>query len=89
MITRKVVMLGEVISDAESEKLHPGGFFCFRTDDGQRMYASYSDWSVTKVLRPGQRIEAVSVMYSYWPWGKKRTGKMYVRVVRQPRQRRG
>ena len=82
-------MTGVVISDAESEKLHAGGFFCFTPDGGERTYASYSEWSVTNALRPGQRIEVVSVMYSYWPWGKKRPGKKYVRLVRQPRQRRG
>jgi len=84
-------MTGEVIADdlAGSQRLQAGGFFCFIAEDGKRMYASYSDCSVTKVLRPGEQIEVVSVMHAYWPWGKKRWRKNYVRVAKQPRQRRG
>lgn len=81
MIIRKVVMTGEVISDAESENFP--GFFCFIADNGERIYASNSDYSATKMLQPGQRIEWVSVMHSWLPWGKKRWRKTYVRVARQ------
>ena len=74
MVTRKVLMAGEVISDAESEKFP--GFFAYITEDGQRTYASYSDWSVTQALQPGQRVEFVTVTYS-WFWGKIRRTKSY------------
>jgi len=76
-------MTGEVISDAESEKFQAGGFFCFIADNGERIYASNSDYSATKVLQPGQRIEWVSVMHSWLPWGKKRWRITYVRLARR------
>jgi hypothetical protein len=82
LITRKVVMTGEVISDAESGRFP--GFFAFMADNGKRMYAPNSDYSATKILRPGQRVEWVSVTYSR-PWGKKPWTKTYVRVARQHR----
>lgn len=80
MVTREVLVTG-VVGDVDKGLF---GFFSIVPAHGYPIYTTNSAHSLTKRLRPGQRVELVKAKHSLL-WGKIRWSETYVRVTKQPR----